>query len=190
MCDFLHFLFLLLIGCLTIYSLIFFQLFREVRIMKTLNHPNIGEFQHSELSCVCPSPCCPLCWHVFLCVLQCSCLRWLRQRRHSTWSWSTPVEVSGVSTTLIGTVSKSIGDYGSNYILYFDLTTQFIRSTVKSNSLVCVFRSETSCLSYSPVFLYAFFSSCALYIFQLSLYSSLSSSPLIRLRCSLPLYVE
>lgn len=48
----------------------FFQLFREVRIMKTLNHPNIGELHPRELSsvylkvimcCVC------VCFHADLC---------------------------------------------------------------------------------------------------------------------------
>lgn len=40
------------------------------------------------------SPCLALCWQIFLCVLQCSCLKSLRRRRLFTWLWSTPAEVS------------------------------------------------------------------------------------------------
>lgn len=77
--------------------------------MKTLNHPNIGELYSREWSYslfrggefTCMSQCWPLHEHLFLCVLQCSCLRWLKLRRLYTWLWSMPVEVSDVPTILI-----------------------------------------------------------------------------------------
>lgn len=77
------------------------QVFREVRIMKTLNHPNIGESTHTTFCSICIFPQWPLHWNLFLCVLQSSYLRWLRQRRHFTWLWSTLAEVSDTITSLI-----------------------------------------------------------------------------------------
>lgn len=149
--------------------------------------------------CTCMSQCWPLCEHLFLYVLQCSCLRWLRPRRLYTWLWSMPVEVSDIPSILIIIFIDCFQLY---WLLRLNCPCQIIYWGYKLSSIhlsplsfvrsyVCLYEKGQITLLYwsavlFPVFLYAMYSNVSHNLFNISIFSPATPS----LYCVLPYYQD